>query len=125
MEAFKKVQLVKSSQPNTLRQILKPKEYELVKMVSEGGTYQHIAEKIGTTEKCCKNKMQKILDKTGADNRIQLVARCAREELLEELDLCTSRLNQLQKTWNESKSSCITPEQSLSDSISPAPNETQ
>lgn len=51
---------------------LSPKQYQIVKLVTEGMKNKEIAAAIGTTEHVTKNYLRVIYDETGMSNRTEL-----------------------------------------------------
>lgn len=52
--------------------MLTAKQWEVAKLVSEGWQNQHIAVNMGTTTNVVKNYLQRIYDKLGLWNRLEL-----------------------------------------------------
>ena len=51
--------------------------------IADSATYSMLGREFGLTEASVKNRMQKILAKTGCDNRTHLVVQALRRKLIE------------------------------------------
>jgi len=52
--------------------VLRPRQYKVAKLLSQGLTNHEIADRIGTTENATKNYVREVFDITGMSNRVEL-----------------------------------------------------
>lgn len=64
----------------TLREILKPRHFQMVVLIAEGYRNKEIARQVGTSEQVVKNNLHTIFDEAGCWSRHELAMRFIREQ---------------------------------------------
>lgn len=64
----------------TLKEILKPRHFQMVELLAEGYRNKEIAQQVGVSEQVVKNNLYAIFDKAGCWSRHELAMRFIREQ---------------------------------------------